>query len=221
MTAIHWRPKFSLRMLLAATAAVAVGIGTLLNASPLLVGAAATFCFAVYGAAALAAVYRRGSSGAFAGGFFLAGVGYLLLVNWLLDGNDALRTGLLTGRLLDRSYELVVRNIPDPAYAGLAPANTTGMPGMGGGAMSGGAAGSGAMPGGMSGGAGGSMGAAMGGGMRGGGLPTIQTPPLEEFRELGQYYWSLFFGLLGGVLARRFHVLRTGERNAPPRAESA
>jgi len=46
-------------------------------------------------------------------------------------------------------------------------------------------------------------------------------PQEKHFHPLGHLYWSLLFGLLGGVLARRFHDLRTGERNAPPRAESA
>jgi hypothetical protein len=177
------RARLRMLMLLAAAAAAAVVIVTLLNASPLLVAAVATFCFAVYGAAALAAVYRRGSGGAFTGGFLIAGVGYLLLVNWLAHKDDYTRTQLLTTDLLDRSHALVARTIPDPYFTG------------------------GGIAGGLTGGGGGAM-------------PPILTPRIAEFRELGEYYWSLLLGLVGGVLARRFHVLRTGERNASPRAES-
>lgn len=205
-------PSFSLFALLVAVAAVAVVVGTLRSATPFLVGAAATACFVFFASAAITAAYRRGQGQAFAGGFLIAGVGYLALVNYLLADNETLRGNLLTGRLLVWSHELVVRETPDPAYrAGRMPGGMPGGPGGAGGGMGIGGAAGGAGAGGMAGAAGGGMGmpAAMGagGGSPSGGFraPTIQIPDYESFRDLGHYYWSLLLAVFGGWLARRFY----------------
>lgn len=113
--------RFSLRTLLAAVAAVAVVVATLLNATPNVRGGAALVVAAVYAGAAIAAVhYRCGAGRAFAGGFTIAGLAYLVLVRYLLNDVEPIRPILPTSRALDAAYGLVVHDVPNPDYvAGL------------------------------------------------------------------------------------------------------
>ena len=106
------RPRFSIRMLLAAVAAVAAALATLLYASYDILATVAGGLFLLFLLAALAAVFRRGAGQALAGGFLLAGLAYLAFVFFVLAEQKTLQSRLPTTRSLDLLRRAVKTEVP-------------------------------------------------------------------------------------------------------------
>jgi hypothetical protein len=201
--------QFSLRSLLIAMAAIAVGTAALLSAnswwSALLWGVA----LAMLVFAGLMVLFRREAARAFGGGFLLAGTLYLLLlVRSVPDavgyqGFVPLAYGnLITTKVLVAGYFL----LPASRTSQWLPAAGSGTSGPGAGGMSGGmgmGGGMGGMPG-MSGG--------MGGGMMGGAQMNPNPAYLdhESFTAIGHALWTLFLSWLGGTVA--FWIFSTRDK---------
>src|SRR5687768_583884 len=99
--------RFSLLALLIAVTLVAAAVATLLAATPDVWGASALAFAAAYAAAAIAALYHPRAPGrAFAGGLLVAGLAYLVLVHYLFNNLDPIRSTLPTSRILDAAYLL-------------------------------------------------------------------------------------------------------------------
>jgi hypothetical protein len=207
--------QFSLRNLLIAVAAVAVGTAALLNANEwwasLLWGAALVML--VF--AGLVALYRRDGQRAFWSGYLVAGSLYLLLLMYSVPsatGSSTPYTALNHYRLFTTRVILWTYSwFPDSKRSQYLPSPPLPAGGIGGSSLSGGGA-AGMMPG-MSGVPG------MPGGM---GMP---PPPAlnpsyvdqESFLEVGHALWMLFLSWLGGTVA--FCLYRTRE-NATTAAAS-
>lgn len=211
--------QFSLRNLLIAVAAVAVGTAALLNAS-------AWWASLLWGAvllllvlAGFVAFFRREAQRAFWSGYLVAGSLYLLLLMYSVPQISQTNTwmpyaplnnsNLVTSKLIYWAYSLLPTSKTTPA---LPPPPQPGGTGMSAGGVPGGM--TGGMPGGTSG----------FGGMSGfGGGPFFSGPPNpnyidpEMFTEVGQALWMLFFSWLGGTIA--FGLFRT--RGTPENAANA
>lgn len=223
--------QFSLRNLLIAVAAVALGMAALLNAnswwSSLLWGATlATLLFA-----GLATLLRREALRAFWGGVLLAGGLYLLLLMYSVQHSSASifataaspvvvsysplsQEQLVTTRLTHRGYTLL------PAAKTmqyLPPATTTGAgtlaPGELG-SFGGGMGGASVMPG-LPGMPSGTGNVPASGGLGGGGggfgstgvafLPNPSYVDMNSFIEVGQALWTLLIAWLGGLASARLY----------------
>lgn len=219
--------QFSLRNLLIAVAAVALGMASLLNAnywwSSLLWGA--TLAMLLF--AGLATLLRREAPRAFWGGVLLAGGLYLLLLmysvqhsssNWAnISANTSIdcysplsHEQLVTTRLIRWGYSLL------PAFKTMQflPLATTATgagyvsPG-GAGSLGSGMGGPTPMPGGAgtppAGGGGGGF------GFGGTGMAMANNPSyldITAFTEVGQALWTLLFAWLGGLVAAKLYRTR-------------
>lgn len=116
-------PRFSLKWLLALVAMVAVTAAALASSSHAWFAAVCTGLSALLLVALLVAVFGAGRKRFFAGGFFVGALFYLLLWNtatsthWL----EVQQFDLLTVRLVDRLYKLVVRQVPRTTPTGTLP----------------------------------------------------------------------------------------------------
>lgn len=201
--------QFSLRNLLVAVSAVAVGTAALLNAnswwSSLLWGAA----LSMLGFAGFVAYCRREAQRAFWSGYVVAGSLYLLLLMYSVPNHSQSNTWMPYGPL--NHDNLVTTKVTTWAYTLLPASKTTpwlpappapggasgGMPGM---------AASGMMP---------------GGGMPG--MPPAMRPQpisnpnyidLEAFDQVGHSLWMFFLSWLGGtVMYWLYRTRSTSERS--------
>ena len=193
---------FSLKWLMIAVTIVAISFAALVNASGAWTMAVITAISAFLLAAALVAAAGAGRSQAFAKGFLVGTLFYLVLWiaavnNWfgvpitdLLSEQD-----LVTERIVNRLYDLVKRETP-PAPPSPSPGGSMGGAGM----MS-------AMPGGAPAGGMG-MGMAMGGGMMGLPGPTF-TPDSYHFHKIAHWLIAFYFGLASGLFACRLRSARS------------
>jgi uncharacterized membrane protein YgcG len=196
------RFSFSLRWLLGVVAFIAFGCAALLNAGPFWETTVRTLAWFSLLIATLAAIFRRATQQAFAAGFAIWGLAYVVLV-------FPLQQPLPTRSLLEVTYRAIEREVP------LSNANqTTLLPGFWNGRKDNDFAvetvesmrrrmrGGGGMGEGMG---GGGMG---GGGMGGGGFRTQRSPSPLWFLYVGQWLWTLIIGFIGGLLARYLYATR-------------
>jgi hypothetical protein len=201
--------RFSIRHLLAWTAAIALGCVALRSASPGWVSAMSGLTLLVLATASLLAVFRQGAGRAHWIGFVAFGWLYLLLLmfGWSADPNSwdnpfrpyNLATAKLSTWLYDRMYAQ-----PPTQY------------GMGGTGFTGGGLGS--MPGGMGMPDGGMV--SMGGmpgmaGMPGGGAPAFTGPSQGDFINVSHSLWTLLLAACGGWLARWIYATGPAARKKP------
>ena len=204
--------QFSLRNLLIAVAAVAVGTAALLNANEWWASLLWAIALVLLVFAGLAALFRREAQRAFWSGYLVVGSLYLLLLMYSVSSAPGSSTSyaplnhyhLVTTRVILWTYSL----FPDSKKSQYMPlALPAG--GIGGSSWTGGG-GAGMMPG-MSGvpGMPGGMGMP---GMGGMGPPPTLNPSYvdqETFLEVGHALWILFLSWLGGTVA--FCLYRTRE----------
>jgi low affinity Fe/Cu permease len=110
--------RFSLKWLMASVAMAAISIAALVNASDAWATAIITAISVCLLAAAVIAAVGAGRSQAFAVGFVIGTLFYLL--SWQAQRNQWLmldHTDLATNRILDRFYNLVRRGAPAPTPA--------------------------------------------------------------------------------------------------------
>ena len=202
--------QFSLRNLLVAVAAVAVGTAALLNANPwwasLLWGAV----LLMLAFAGFVAFFRREAQRAFWGGYLVAGSLYLLLLMYSVPQMSSTNTWMPYAPL--NYSNLATTKVIVLGYFSLPTSKTTPyLPAPPAPAVAGGAGF------GMSGSAGMSSGV-MFGGMGGMGVALPPNPSYidqEAFTQVGQALWLLFLSWLGGTVA--FLLFRSRERsNSPP-----
>ena len=152
------------------------------------------FLFAV-----LAGVFRRGVSQAYWAGFAMAGIGYLVLVLWILGISENNGVGNLATTRLLKQFESLVRHEVD------VPRDTTGAFEI--------------YPGGVitahrpSGGFGGGFGGG-GGGFVGGPRIVVYVPNHDTLMLSGQLLWGLLIGYCGGLLARYFYWTREPSKSS-------
>lgn len=179
MTAI----RFSLKWLMGGVALAAISAAALASASPAWATAIITAVGISLLAAALVAAAGAAGRRAFAVGFLIGALGYLLLWqaslhHWLLlDESD-----LLTQRIVEKFYELIKHEAPAARATGSSAQS----------AMSGGMMG----PMGMGGMAG------MGGGISFTVGPTF-LPDQNQFQKIAHWLFAVFIGLGCGSFARR------------------
>lgn len=101
-------PRFSIKFLFAAVTCCALAIVALVNASPVLLGVLWLVLFVIYLVAGLAAIFRRGPQQAFAAGFVIAGLAFLVWINGSSNSNFP------TTRALSALYKIVARETPNP-----------------------------------------------------------------------------------------------------------
>jgi hypothetical protein len=193
---------FSLKWLMIAVAMAAVSFAALVNASGAWAMAVITAIAALLLAAALVVAAGSGRSQAFAKGFLIGALFYIMLrmaaVNdWFGPGNaDYLTTSdIVTERVVDQVYDLVKRETP-PALP--TPTMAPGGP-MGGAGMTSG------MPGGTP---AGGMGMAMSGGMMGLAGPTF-TPDSYHFHKIAHWLIAFYIGLASGLFTTRLRSARS------------
>lgn len=201
--------QFSLRNMLIAVAAVAVGTAALLNANPWWASLlwSATVLMLVF--AGLVSFIRREAQRAFWGGYLAAGSVYLLLLVYSVPQQFQSNTwmpygplnhdNLTTTKVIYWGYSLFPASKKTPYLP--ASSATAGMGGMG-------AFGSPPGAGGM---------APVGfGGMGMMGPPNPSYVDQEAFTQVGQALWMLFLSWLGGTVA--FLLYRSRERTSSPPA---
>lgn len=213
--------QFSLRSLLIAMAAIALGTAALLSAnswwSALLWGAAlGTLAFA-----GLMVLFRREATRAFWGGFLLAGTLYILLLMRSVPNANGFNgyaplsyDSLITTKVIVGGYLMFPASRTSPWI----PATAAGAGGSGGGGVMmgglGGMSGSmGSMPGGTVGFGGGIGGLTPTGGMGGGffgGTPNPAYVDFESFTSIGHALWTLLLSWVGGTVA--FWVFSTRDK---------
>ncbi len=201
--------QFSLRNLLIAVAAVAVGTAALLNANEwwaaLLWGVA--LLMLVF--AGLVALHRREAQRAFWSGYLVAGTFYLLLLMFA-DGTflPLNHSNLITTKVIVWVYGL----FPESKRTQYLPPPTPPAGGIGGSSLVGGG-GAGMMPGMPSGpGMPGGMGMPGMGGMGPPLTPNAGFVAQEMFTQVGHALWMLFLSWLGGTVA--FCLYRTRESSS-------
>ncbi|MBC7853879.1 MAG: hypothetical protein IAF94_10615 [Pirellulaceae bacterium] len=190
--------QFSLRNLLIAVAAVAVGTAALLNAGAWWVSLLWGAVLLLLALAGFAAYFRREAQRAFWSGYLVAGSLYLLLLMYSVPQISQTNTwmpfgplnysSLVTTKVIYWAYSLLPtsKTTPQltpptpPAGMGMSSASMSG--GMGGGQFSGG-------------------GQFVGGGMGFGGPPNPDYIDQELFAQVGQALWMLFVSWLGGTVA--------------------
>ncbi len=192
--------RFSLAGLFGAVSFIAFAVAAIRFASPLWTAITMSLTVPILLAAVLGALFRLGESRAFWTGMAVFGWGYLVVV--LAPGfqdsqgmtRERLGRRLPTDYLLNYLHRQLQKQVPmvsPPPGAGM------GGRGMGGRDMGGRDMG-GAGPGGMGGGM----------GMSGGGMKTV-GPDLYVVLNTGHLLFAVFFGFLGGVLAKWFYLSRT------------
>ena len=205
--------QFSLRNLLIAVAAVAVGTAALLNANEWWASLLWAIALLILVFAGLAALFRREAQRAFWIGYLVVGSLYLLLLMYSVPSAPGSSTPytplnhyhLVTTRVILWTYSL----FPDSKKSQyILPALPAG--GIGGSSW-GGLAGPGMMPS-MPGGAG--MGPPGMGGLGMGPPPTLNPSYVDQetFLEVGHALWILLLSWLGGTVA--FCLYRTRENPA-------
>lgn len=202
--------RLSLRWLMVGVAVAAASVAALARASNGPATAVITVISTCLLAAAVIAAAGAGRGQAFAIGFVIGALFYLLL--WHVEASHwlSLQEGdLLTDRLVDRFYDLIKRQEPTAPMtpiAGMAPA--AGMPG---GATA--SSGMGAM--GPAGGLGGMM---MSAGGASGAWPSY-TPSLYHFRKIAHWLIAFYVGVASGVVARALRSCGTSSQGCSPEAE--
>lgn len=165
------RGQWSLRNLLIATAIIPVAVYMLAKANAMLVSAVITVAIAVWIAMAIVAFVGKGERRAFASGALIAATVYGAVVYFLGD-LSLVGSSLFTTGLLYYAHEACVTRTMVPVQGGM---------GMGGG---------------------GSM--MMMSGM-GGGMPAMmlanESPNGQHFVMIGQAYWGILIGIIGGWFA--------------------
>jgi hypothetical protein len=117
---------FSLKWLMASVAMAAISVAALANASAAWATAIVTAVSVCLLAAAVISAVGAGRSRAFAVGFLIGTLFYLLL--WEAERNQWLmldHTDVVTNRLLDRFYNLIRRGAPLPAPSGMSDETVT------------------------------------------------------------------------------------------------
>ena len=204
--------QFSLRNLLIAVAAVAVGTAALLGANAWWVSLLWGAVLLMLALAGFVAFFRRAAQRAFWSGYVVAGSLYLLLLMYSVPQISQSNTwmpyaplnnsNLVTTKVIHWAYSLLPTAKTTPA---LPPPPQPGGTGMSPGGMSGG------MPSGMSGFGGGPF---MGAGQFFTGPPNPNYIDQEMFTEVGQALWILFFSWLGGTVALGLFRTRGTPENA-------
>ena len=206
--------QFSLRNLLIAVAAVAVGTAALLNANEWWASLLWAIALLMLVFAGLVALFRREAQRAFWSGYLVVGSLYLLLLMYSVPSAPGSSTPyaplnhyhLVTTRVILWTYSF----FPDSKKSQYMPV-TLPAGGIGGSSWGGGA---GMMPGSMGGAAGMPSGGGMMPGMGGMGPPPTLNPSYvdqETFLEVGHALWILFLSWLGGTVA--FCLYRTRENS--------
>ena len=203
--------QFSLRNLLIAVAAVAVGTAALLGANAWWVSLLWAAVLLMLTLAGFVAFFRREAQRAFWSGYLVAGSLYLLLLMYSVPQISQTSTwmpfaplnnsNLVTTKVIYWAYSLLPTSKTTPVLTPPTPPAGTGMS-------------AGSMPGGMGGGqffGGGQFG---GGGAFFGGPPNPNYIDLEMFTEVGQALWMLFFSWLGGTVALGLFRTRGTPENA-------
>jgi len=183
--------QFSLRNLLIAVAAVAVGTAALLNANEWWGGLLWGLALVLLVFAGLVTLYRRDAQRAFWSGYLVASALYLFLVMF------AERTSipLITTKVTDWGYSLFPDSKKAQVISSPAPAGGMGVTGGGAGMMPDIPGGTGMMPGGMGPAAGGMPGMGTGATVN----PSYIDP--KEFTQVGHALWMLVLSWLSGTVA--------------------
>lgn len=204
-------PRFSLKWLMVSVAVAAASVAALARASNGPATAVITAISTCLLAAAVIAAAGAGRDQAFATGFIIGTLFYLL--SWQVEASHlfSLQEGdLLTDRLVDRFYNVVKRQEPAAPMtpsAGMVPAG--GMPG-------GTAAASGMRAMGPAGGMSGGMMMSSGGAF---GVGPSYTPSLYHFRKIAHWLIAFYVGAASGVVARALRSCSPSSQGCSPEAD--